>query len=214
MLLQPLLLPVRPMPTVRLMPIHHPTNHPMPFQPMTIRPSFIHINTPIKPSLSQSIPSQPPLIQRQSIPAVPLALPDRQPLLQCKLWHRPHPDPFLDEQQAVRPATRAARGKSRPSKAPSKVQVLIPQGLSPIPRRRHGAVAVRTSGTSVQQAIDVEDYEEQRKRRIAWHLEEDDRIYEQFSHERARMVDESNARLLEVRRQAEQERVRYADLCN
>ena len=62
-----------------------------------------------------------------------------------------------------------------------------------------------------EQAIHVEDYEEQRRRRIASRYEEDDCIYEQFREEGARMIPESDARLQEVRRQAEEERLRYAD---
>ena len=72
-------------------------------------------------------------------------------------------------------------------------------------------MGVETSGNRMQQAIDVDDYEEHRRRGIASRLEEDDRLYEQFRQERARLVAESDARLLEVRRQAEQERARYAD---
>ena len=53
------------------------------------------------------------------------------------------------------------------------------------------------------QPIDVENYEEQRNRRIASALEEDDRMFEQFRQERARMVAVSDARLVEVRRQAD-----------
>ena len=58
------------------------------------------------------------------------------------------------------------------------------------------------------QAINVEDYEEQRKRRIADRLEEDNRIYEQFRQERARMIAEAEAGLVEVRRQGEEDRPR------
>ena len=36
-------------------------------------------------------------------------------------------------------------------------------------------------------------------------------MYDQFRHERARMIAESDARLLEVRRQLEEERARYAE---
>ena len=56
------------------------------------------------------------------------------------------------------------------------------------------------------QKINVEDYEEQRKRRNTSRLEEDDRIFEQFPQEGARIVPESDARLVEVQRQAEDER--------
>ena len=57
----------------------------------------------------------------------------------------------------------------------------------------------------MQQVIDVAQYEEQRKRRLACRLEEDDRMYEQFRQEGGRMIAQSDARLLEVRRQAEEE---------
>ena len=69
-------------------------------------------------------------------------------------------------------------------------------------------MGVGTNGITMQQAIDVEDYEEQRKQRLARHLEEDDRMYEHLRRERARMIAESDARLLEVRRQPEDQRVR------
>ena len=97
-----------------------------------------------------------------------------------------------------------------PDTDPPQIQVQIPQGLSQIPRSRHGAVGVATSGTSAKQAIAVEDQEEQRKGRVACRLDEDDIMYEHFRQERARMIRESAARLLEVRRQAE-ERARYED---
>ena len=60
-----------------------------------------------------------------------------------------------------------------------------------------GAVGVGTNGISMQQAIDVEDYKEQRKERLARHLE-DNRMYEYLRRERARMIAESDARLLEA----------------
>ena len=94
-------------------------------------------------------------------------------------------------------------------KNPKQRQVEFPQGLSPIPAERNAAMGVGTSGASAMQPIDVENYEEQRKRRIASRLEEDDRMFEQFRQERARMVAESDARLVEVRRQADQERAHY-----
>ena len=47
--------------------------------------------------------------------------------------------------------------------------------------------------------------------RNASRLEEDDQMYEQFRQERARMIADSDARLLQLRRQAEEARVRYAD---
>ena len=67
-------------------------------------------------------------------------------------------------------------------------------------------MGVGTTGASAMQGIDVENFEEQRKRRIANRLEEDDRMYEQFRQERARMIAESVARLGELRWQAEKER--------
>ena len=67
-------------------------------------------------------------------------------------------------------------------------------------------MGVGTSGASAMQPIDVENYEEQRKRGIARRLEEDDRMFEQFRQERAKMAAESEARLAEVRRQADAER--------
>ena len=63
----------------------------------------------------------------------------------------------------------------------------------------------------MKQVLHVEDYEEQRKRRLSCPLEEHDMWYEQFSEERARIIAESAAPLLEVRRQAESERARYDD---
>ena len=61
------------------------------------------------------------------------------------------------------------------------------------------------------QPIDVENYEEQRNRRIARRLEEDNRMFELFRQERARMAAESEARIAEVRRQADEERGHYAN---
>ena len=61
------------------------------------------------------------------------------------------------------------------------------------------------------QPIDVENYEEQRKRGIARRLEEDDRMFEHFRQERARRAAESEARLAEVRRQADAEREHYVN---
>ena len=61
------------------------------------------------------------------------------------------------------------------------------------------------------QPIDVKNYEEHRKRRIASRLDEDDRMFEQFRQERARMAAESEARLAEVRRQADEERAHYVN---
>ena len=101
-------------------------------------------------------------------------------------------------------ATVATRG--RPKKNPVQRQVEFPHGLSPIPADSHAPIGVRSSGASAQQALNVEDYEKQRKRRFADLLEEDDRMYEQFLQERARMIAESEARLLEVPGQAEDER--------
>ena len=121
-----------------------------------------------------------------------------------------HPDALLEEQQqAEGAADRAPRG--RPIKAPAQRRVEFPHGLFPIPAGRHGSVGVGTSGTSMQQAVDVENYEEQRKRRIASRLEGHDQMYEQFRQKRARMIAESDSRLVEARGQAEDERARYAD---
>ena len=61
------------------------------------------------------------------------------------------------------------------------------------------------------QPINVEQYEEQRKRRIADRLQEDNLMYVQFQQERARLIAESEARLVEVRSQAEKDRLRYAE---
>ena len=61
------------------------------------------------------------------------------------------------------------------------------------------------------QPIKVLQYEEQRKRGIAYRLHEYKRMFEQFQQVRARMIAESEARLVEVRRQAEEDRQRYAD---
>ena len=72
-------------------------------------------------------------------------------------------------------------------------------------------MGVGTSGASAIQPIDVENYEEQRKRGIARHLEEDHRMFEHFRQERAKMAAESEARLAEVRRQADAEREHYVN---
>ena len=45
----------------------------------------------------------------------------------------------------------------------------------------------------MQKSIDVEDHEEQRKQRLARHLEEDDRMYEHLRRERERMIAVSDA---------------------
>ena len=58
-------------------------------------------------------------------------------------------------------------------------------------------------------AIAVENYELQRKPRMANRLEEDDRMYELFRQERARMIADPELRLVEVRRQAEDDRAHY-----
>ena len=112
-----------------------------------------------------------------------------------------HPNPVsIEHQQPDKCATRPTRG--RPKKNPAQRQVEFPQGKSPIPADRHAMLGVGTSGASAMQPIDVENYEEQRNRGIARRLEEDDRMFEQFRQERARMAAESEARLAEVRRQA------------
>ena len=53
----------------------------------------------------------------------------------------------------------------------------------------------------MQQANDVEDYEEHRKGRLACRLEQDDRMYEHIRQQRATLIADSDARLKEVRRQ-------------
>ena len=63
----------------------------------------------------------------------------------------------------------------------------------------------------MQQAIAVENHDQERKPRMASRLEEDDCMYDQFRNDRARMIGESDARLLEVQRQEVAEIVRYAD---
>ena len=64
---------------------------------------------------------------------------------------------------------------------------------------------------SAMQPIKVEEYEKQRKRGIADRVQEHDRMYEQLRQERARMITESEVRMVEVRRQAEQDRLRYSE---
>ena len=103
----------------------------------------------------------------------------------------------FEEQQRKDVVARPARG--RPRKTPAQRQVDFPTGLSPIPSERRVAPGVGPSGTSAMQPINVEQYEEQRKRRIADRLQEDDRMYEQFRQERARLIAESETRLVEVR---------------
>ena len=84
----------------------------------------------------------------------------------------------------MRAATRAARGKSKSRKGIQPVRAEFHPGMSPIPVSRQGAAGGGTNGTSMKQSIDVEEYEEQRKRRNARSLEEeDDRIFEQDSQE-------------------------------
>ena len=117
-------------------------------------------------------------------------------------------DPFqVEHQQSVRCTTRAPRG--RPSTNPASREVDFPQELSPIPPDPDATMGEATSGASAIKSIDVENYEEQRKRQIASRLEEDDMIFEKFRQERARVVAESEARLVEVRRQAVEERAHY-----
>ena len=94
-------------------------------------------------------------------------------------------------------------------KAPKRVQIEFPNGISPIHPNRQAAVGVGTSGTPIQQAIDVEQYEEQLKRRTERLLEEDVKMFQQVRQERARMSAEADARLLGVRTQGEKERARY-----
>ena len=64
---------------------------------------------------------------------------------------------------------------------------------------------------STPEAIDLEYYEQQSKQRLARHFEEDDRINEHHRRERERMIAESVAGLLELRRQVEEERARYEE---
>ena len=64
---------------------------------------------------------------------------------------------------------------------------------------------------STPEAIDLEYYEQQSKQRLARHFEEEDRMDEHLRRQRARMIAESDARLLEMRRQMEQERARYEE---
>ena len=90
----------------------------------------------------------------------------------------PHPVPFLAEEQQPRAASRAARRVSRPRKALQPRQQQFTQVTSPIPSSGQGAVGVGKCGITMQQAIDLKDYEEQRKRLLACCLEEDDRMYE------------------------------------
>ena len=68
-----------------------------------------------------------------------------------------------------------------------------------------------TSWMSTREAIDLESYEVQREMLSAHHFEEEDRMYENLRRERERMIAESNARLLEMGRQVEQERPRYEE---
>ena len=115
----------------------------------------------------------------------------------------------LEQQKADKCATRATRG--RPKKNPVPRQVELLQRLSHIYADRHAAMGIRTSGTSDQQAIDVEIYEQQREQQNANRLEEANRINEKFRQERARSIADSKARLVEVRRQAEDERDHYGN---
>ena len=64
---------------------------------------------------------------------------------------------------------------------------------------------------SEREAINFQEYERQRKRGMEFRLEEHDRMLEHFRQERARMIAESEARLLEVRRQAEQDWTHFAE---
>ena len=72
-------------------------------------------------------------------------------------------------------------------------------------------MGVGTIGTTTKQAIDVEDYEEQPQRRLAFRLVLEAQMFERFPVQRGRMIADSNARLLEFGRQAEEERAHYED---
>ena len=61
------------------------------------------------------------------------------------------------------------------------------------------------------QPIDVENYEEERNRRFANRLEDDDLRYEQFRQEQMRQPSESEAGLVEVTGQADEDRLRFAE---
>lgn len=89
-------------------------------------------------------------------------------------------------------------------KALSRVLIVFPQGISAISLSRLSAPGRGTSGTSTQQLIGAEQYEEQRKRLNANWVEEAERMFVQFRQERLRMIEEFAARLLNVGRQAEQ----------
>ena len=64
---------------------------------------------------------------------------------------------------------------------------------------------------STREAIDLECNELQRTQRLAGHLGEEDRMHEDLHRERTRIIAESDARLLEMRRQLEEERARYEE---
>ena len=97
-----------------------------------------------------------------------------------------------------RSLSESGRGRPKSSKAPPQMQAEYPEGMSPIRLSRQGAVGSGTSATSEQQAIDVEQYEEEGKRRNARRLKKDERMFQQFRQERARMIAESQARLLDM----------------
>ena len=96
----------------------------------------------------------------------------------------PHPVALVSEEHQGSPTARAPRGKSKSRKGPLPVQTEFPNGISPIHPSRQGAAGVGTIGSSTQEAISVEQYEEQRKRRNERRLEEDYRMFEQFRQER------------------------------
>ena len=139
----------------------------------------------------------------------PTPTPNRQPPVQTVSWNtdaarvktatlrtNTHTVPFLDEEQKLRAATGAPTGKSAPRKALQQVQFL--QGLYPFSLSKQGAAGALPSGTSRPEAIDLQDFEVQRKRRLACRLEEDDRMYAHLRQQRARIIPESDARLMEV----------------
>ena len=183
---------------------HQYVNQPI-AQPLTTLPANAHSNTiHSRRSPGSSRPHTPTPVQTVA------STTDETSVDSVAIRVSRHPDALLVEQQQLEEvAVRAPR--ERRKKAPARRQVEFPPGLFTIHAGRHVAMGVGTSGTTIQQAIDVGDYEEQRRRRSASRLEQDDRMYEQFWQERARMIAELDARLLEVGGQAEEERARYAE---
>ena len=116
-------------------------------------------------------------------------------------------EPFhYEHQKSDRCTTRAPSEWTK--KNEKQRQVEFPEGRSPIPADRNAAMG-GWDEWSFCHAIDrCGKLGGTSEKRITSRLE-DDRIFKQFRQERARMVAESEARLLEVRRQAEQERPHY-----